>query len=96
MEFDRSADKFRQYLKKIQDTKEDRCWFCNKTPHQIRHEFLEYMKNPSEEHEELALEDILIMTYKTKKPVCAGCYFAIKNSPELVEEILEKPEEEFW
>jgi len=46
--------------------------------------------------EKVEIEDLLIMTYKTKKPVCAGCYFAIKQSPELIQEILEKPEDTIW
>ncbi len=91
-----TSDKFREYLKKIQDIKDDRCWFCNKNPDKIRAEFFECMKDPPEEFEELDLEDLLIMTYKTKKPVCAGCYFAIKQSPELIKEILEKPKEDVW
>lgn len=96
MSNENAVDKFREYLKKIQDVKEDKCWFCNKTPHKIRAEFFEYMKDPPEGLENLELEDLIIMTYKTKKPVCAGCYFAIKKSPELVKEILEKPEDKVW
>ena len=92
----RSSDMFREYLKKIQDIKEDHCWFCNKTPDQIRQDFFEYMKHPAEEFEDLELDDLIIMTYKLKRPVCASCYFAIKQNPELVKEILSKPEEEIW
>lgn len=89
-------EKFREYLRRIQDTTEDKCWFCNKTPDKIRQEFFEYMKNPAEGFEDITLDDLLIMTYKTQKPVCAGCYFAIKQSPELVKEILGKLEDEVW
>ena len=91
-----ASDMFREYLKKVKDIKEDHCWFCSKTPDQIRHEFFEYMKHPAEEYEDLDVEDLIIMTYKLKKPVCASCYFAIKNNPQLVQEILEKPEDEVW
>ena len=96
MGFDDAADKFRTYLKKIKDPKEDRCWLCNKTPDMIRQEYFEYMKNPEEGFEDVELDDLLIMTYKTKKPICAACYFAIKQHPDLVKEILSKPEEEVW
>ena len=91
-----ATDKFREYLKRIQDTRDDKCWFCNKTPDKIREDFFEFMKNPPKGFEKVELEDLLIMTYKTRKPVCAGCYFAIKQSPKLVQEILEKPENEAW
>lgn len=91
-----SFNRFKDYLNKVKDPEQDHCWFCNKTPDEIRQQFLEYMKNPPPGMEDLELDDLLIMTYKTIKPVCAGCYFAIKQNPHLVKEILEKPEGEIW
>lgn len=88
--------KLQEYLRKITDPKEDKCWFCQKTPDQIRQEFYEYMKNPPEEFEEMDLDDIIIMSYKTQKPICASCYFTIKRNPELIREIFEKPSNEIW
>jgi hypothetical protein len=54
------------------------------------------MKNPSKEFEDINIDDLIIMTDKTQKPVCASCYFAIKNNPELINEIFERPEDEIW
>lgn len=93
---DYAEDKFRDYLKRIQDPKDDRCWFCNKTPDQIRQEYYTYMEHPNEEFEDVELDELLIMTYKTKKPICAACYFAIKRNPDLINEILDTPEQELW
>ena len=96
MSFDNSSDNFREYLKKIKDTAEDKCCFCGKTPDMIRNEYFEYMKNPDAEFEDIELDDLLIMTYKTKRPVCAACYFSIKNNVDLVREILTRPDDEIW
>ncbi len=96
MSYNSPSERFKEYLRKIDDPNKDKCCLCGKSPDQIRCEFEKYMQNPSLEYEDLDLDDILIMTYKTKKPVCAGCYFSIKQNPELVQEILDKPEEEIW
>ena len=96
MENEDINDIFKEYLDKINDPKEDRCWFCAKTPDMIRSEFFEYMEHPPEGLEDMDLDDIIIMSYKTKKPICAACYFSIKNNPELIQEILDRPEDEIW
>ncbi len=96
MNFDEQADNLQAYLKKIKDVKDDKCWFCHRTPDQIRQEFFEYMKHPKEDFEDMELDDIAIMTYKTKFPVCAACYFTIKKNPDLIREILESSDEEMW
>jgi len=96
MDHEHSSHRFREYIDKIQDQKENHCWFCNKTADDIRAEYYEYMKDPDSDFEEVSMDDLVIMTDKLQKPVCAGCYFAIKKSPELVEEILQRPEEEVW
>jgi len=90
------SNRFRNYLDKIQNDDQVRCAFCNKSPEDIRAEYYEYMKNPSEEFEDINIEDVIIMTEKTQKPVCAGCYFSLKKNPKLVEEIFERPEDEIW
>jgi len=91
-----AKDPFQEYLNKIKDIKDDKCWLCGKTPDQIRQEFYEYMRQPDREFDEIDLDDLIIMTYKTKKPICAACYFAIKRNPQLVREILERPEGDVW
>ena len=93
---DPSSNRFKDYLDKIQNDDQIRCAFCNKSPEDIRSEYYEYMKHPSVEFEDLSIDDLIIMTEKLEKPVCAGCYFAIKNNPNLVNEILERPEDEVW
>ena len=90
------SNRFRNYLDKIQNDDQVRCAFCNKSPDDIRAEYYEYMKNPSKEFEDINIDELIIMTEKTQKPVCAGCYFAIKKNPELVNEIFERPEDEIW
>lgn len=90
------SNRFRDYLDKIKDDDQQRCEFCNKSPDDIRAEYYEYMKDPSEEFEDISIDELSIMTDKTQKPVCAGCYFTIKKNPELIKEILERPEEEIW
>jgi len=90
------SNRFKNYLDKLQNDDQIRCAFCNKSPEDIRAEYYEYMKNPSEEFEDINIDDLIIMTEKTQKPVCAGCYFSIKKNPKLVDEIFERPEEEIW
>ncbi len=93
---DEAVKNLQLYLNKIKDVKDDKCWLCYKTPDKIREEFFEYMKHPSKDFENLQLEDVVIMTYKTKLPICAGCYFTIKQHADLIQEILEKSDEEIW
>ena len=90
------SNRFRQYLDEMQKGSEIRCAFCNKSPDDIRAQYYEYMKDPSKEFEDIDIDELIIMTEKMQKPVCAGCYFAIKNNPKLVKEIFDKPEEEVW
>lgn len=91
------SNRFRDYLNKINNEKKEvRCTFCNKSPEDIRAEYYEYMKNPSEEFEDISIDDLIIMTEKLQKPVCAGCYFMIKRNPKLIDEIFERPEDEVW
>ena len=90
------SNRFKNYLDKLQNDDQVRCAFCNKSPEDIRAEYYEYMKDPSEEFEDINIDDLIIMTEKTQKPVCAGCYFSIKKNPKLVEEIFERPEDEIW
>jgi hypothetical protein len=90
------SNRFKGYLDKKQNDDQVHCAICNKTPDDIRAEYYEYMKNPSKEFEDINIDDLIIMTDKTQKPVCASCYFAIKNNPELINEIFERPEDEIW
>jgi hypothetical protein len=91
------SNRFRDYLNKLNNEKKEvRCTFCNKSPEDIRAEYYEYMKNPSEEFEDISIDDLIIMTEKLQKPVCAGCYFMIKRNPKLIDEIFERPEDEVW
>ncbi len=84
------------YINRIDDPNEDRCWLCNKSPEQIRAQYYEYMQNPSREFTDIDIDDLMIMTYKTLKPICAGCYFALKKNPVLIQEIFDKPVEDVW
>ena len=93
---DNLADSFKEYLNKIQDIKEDKCWFCKKTPDQMREEFFQIKKDPEKGLDELEFDDLITITYKTKKPICASCYFAMKKNPDLVKEILARPMKEIW
>lgn len=90
------SDRFKEYLERIEDVSQDRCWLCCKTPDDIKREYYEYMKDPDEGFEEMDIDDIIIMTYKLQKPICAGCYFTIKNNPDLIKEIQTKPQDEVW
>jgi len=96
MSQDKGSNRFRDYLNKISDIEDDRCWYCKKSPEDIKQEYYDYMKNPAEEFEEFNIDDISIMSYKLKKPICAGCYFTMKKNPKLIKEVLEKPEDEVW
>ncbi len=91
-----SFSDFKQYLDKIKDTREDKCWFCLKTPDKLREEYLEYMKRPSKKFQQIELEDIRMLTYQLKKPICASCYFTIKKNSLLIKEILDKTMEDVW
>ena len=90
-----SQNRFKQFLDKPNDDGK-RCWICNKSEEEIRQNFMEAMKRPENIGKEIDLEDVLFMSYKTKKPICAGCYFQLRNNEELVDEIFQLPEEEIW
>jgi hypothetical protein len=91
-----SFNRFKDYLEKIKEDDEQRCWFCNKSAADIIAEYEEYMQNPDVKFDNVDKEDLIIMTFKTKKPICAGCYFAIRENQELIDEIFERPEDEIW
>ena len=84
------------YLKKIKDVQHDRCWFCGKNPDQIREEFYQAKNDPDKGFDQFEIEDIVMITYKTKRPICASCYFTIKKNPDLIKEILSKPQKDVW
>ena len=90
------SNRFKDYLDKIKNDKQIRCVFCNKSADDIRAEYYQYMKNPSEEFEDINIDDLSMLSNKTQKPVCASCYFTIKGNPGLIKEILERPEDEIW
>ncbi len=90
-----SSNRFKYFLDKTPDDGK-RCFFCNKSEDEIRAEYLEAMKKPENAGKEIDIDDVLIMTYKTKKPVCAGCYFQLRENEDLVDEIFQRPEEEIW
>ena len=96
MEFESSSNRFKKYLGKIKDNKEKRCFFCYKSPDDIRAEYYKYMMDPDAEFDDVPLDELIIMTDKLIKPVCAGCFFNIKDNPELIEEIFNQPEDEVW
>lgn len=93
---DNNPDSFNIYLNKIKDVSHDRCWMCGRTPDEIRDQFLTAKSDPERGVEHFELEDIVIMTYKTRVPICASCYFTIKKHPHLIQEILKKSVDEVW
>ena len=96
MGYEEDADQIKDYLRRIKDVKDDHCWFCGKSPDQIRNEYFKYMEHPIKGFEDVDLDDLAIITYKLKKPVCDGCYFAIKKNLPLIKEIIDRPEDEVW
>jgi hypothetical protein len=96
MDYNHDSDVFKEYLKKIKNPGEDHCWLCGKTPEHIRQEFFKSKETAAEEFEDVELDDIAIISYKTKKPICAACYFELKRHPDLIQEILERPEDDVW
>lgn len=96
MDYNCIAKKFQEYLNKIREIEEDRCWICNRTPDKLRNDFYDYKKNPPKGCEEIDLDDIFLLTYKTQHPICFNCYIAIRQNSELIKEIVNKPEDEVW
>ena len=96
MDLGNSSNRFRDFLNQPKKDDQTRCFFCDKTEDDIRSEYYEYMKNPDMEFEAISWDDLIIMSTKLKYPVCAGCYFAIKRNPDLIEEIFNRPENEVW
>jgi len=90
-----SSNRFSDMMDKSKED-EKRCWFCNKSEDEIRADYMESMKKPENIGKEIDMDDVLIMSYKTIKPICAGCYFQMKGNRELVDEIFQRPEEEIW
>ena len=91
-----SPNRFENILDKAKDDEARRCWFCNKSEDDIRAEFLESMQKPENADKEINIDDLIIMSYETKKPICAACYFQLKSNKELVDEIFERPEGDIW
>jgi len=91
-----ASNRFNDILEKAKDDEEKRCWFCNKSEDDIRTEFLESMQKPENAGKEIDIDDLIIMSYETQKPICAACYFQIKNNKDLIDEIFERPEGELW
>ena len=89
-------DSFNIYLNKIKDIRNDHCWMCGRTPDEIREQFYAAKNDPEKDMEHFDVEDIVIMTYKTRLPICASCYFSIKKHPHLIKEILKKSIEDIW
>lgn len=96
MSYDNVFERVKEYLRKIKDIKEDRCWICNRAPDKLREDFYEFKKKPPLGFEEIELEDIFVMTYKTRHPVCFNCYFNIRENPDLIKEIMEKSKDKIW
>ncbi|HLF18973.1 MAG TPA: hypothetical protein VI749_08830 [Candidatus Omnitrophota bacterium] len=90
------SNRFGKFLDKTREGEEKRCWFCNKTEEDIKGDYYKYMMKSEVEFDDVPLDELIIMTDKLQKPVCAGCYFNIKDSVELIEEIFNKPEDEVW
>jgi len=90
------AKKFQQYLSKINEISEDKCCICKRTPEELKKNFFKYAKSNSGVVTESDLDEVFLLSYKTKRPVCFVCYYGIKQNPELTREILEKHEDEIW
>ena len=90
------SNRFRDFLDKKKDDNEKRCWFCNKTKEDIKGEYFKYMMKSEVEFDHVSFDEMIVMTDKLKKPVCAGCYFNIIDSEDLIDEIFNKPEGEVW
>ena len=89
-------NRFRDFLDKAKDDDQARCWFCNKSEDDIRQEYIEHMNQPENADEDIEMDDLTIMSYKMERPICAGCFFQMKNNKELVDEVFQRPEEEIW
>jgi len=96
MDYECIAKKFQEYLNRIKEISEDRCCICNRTPDKLRNDFYEYKRNPPKGMEEVGLDEILFLSYRTKRPICFSCYYGIRQNPELVKEISDKSEDEVW
>lgn len=96
MDYDCIAKKFQEYLSRINDIKEDRCWICRRTPDRLRNDFYDFKKDPPKGCEEIDLDDVFTLTYRIQHPVCFSCYISIKQNPELIKEIMNKSEDEIW
>ena len=90
-----SSNRFKQLLDKPNDDGK-RCWLCNKSEDDIRADYQEAMKKPENIGKEIDMDSVLIMSFKTKKPICAGCYFQLRENDELVDEIFERSENDVW
>lgn len=96
MRYECIANKFQQYLSKINKISEDKCCICNRTSEELKKNFYEYAKNNVGVVTESDLDEIFLLSYKTNRPVCFACYYGIKQNPELIRGILEKHENEIW
>ena len=89
-------NRFSDFMDKPTDDHQARCWFCNKSEGDIRKEYIEYMNQPENIDKDIEMDDLSIMSYKMQKPMCAGCFFQMKNNKGLIDEIFLRSEEEIW
>jgi hypothetical protein len=91
-----SLNRFKNLSEKPQDDDQKRCWICNKSEADIRADFMKYMSQPENADNDIKWEDLVVISYKTKQPICAGCFFHMKKNKDLLEEMFKRPEEDIW
>lgn len=92
-------DRFKNYLIKKDENSagpEKRCWFCQKSEDEIKQQYYDIKFDPTIDDKDFNIEDLIFMTYKLSKPICAACYFSIRNNPDLVQEVYDNPVEDVW
>jgi len=90
-----ASNRFKEFFDQQRDDQK-RCWFCNKTEDDIKAEYFKYIMKQDVPFNDIPWEELVVMTGKLQKPVCAACYFNIRESGELIEDIFNKPEDEVW
>ncbi len=91
-----ASNRFDEIFDKQREDDHKRCWFCNKTEDDIKAEYFKYIVKQDVAFNDVPFDDLIVLTDKLQKPVCAACYFNIRESGELIEEIYNKPEDEVW
>ena len=90
------SNRFRNFSDLPAEDDQPRCWFCNRSEREIREDYLRHLNDPDNIHQDINIEDMITMSHRLQMPICASCYFQIRNNKILIDEVFQKSEDDVW